>query len=124
MKTKTKKLTAMQKEWIARVLLVLLFVGLPMLLSAQITLAGEDSGIKAIREKIVGLLCNFLMTAAAIVLVAGVGWHGFKYMSKGKDERGEDSMSELKSGLTRIGIGAAICFGAGMIGKVIANALM
>ncbi|MDR1226827.1 MAG: hypothetical protein LBK47_08025 [Prevotellaceae bacterium] len=117
---KKRKLTAVQKEWIARVALALLLVGLPLVVQAQGYSTGtEDSTFKAIRDKIVNGFTTILMTVAAAVALIYPGYYLVMYAMASGEDRGKEHMDKLKSGIGRVLIGCGGAFAAGAIGKAV-----
>lgn len=121
-------LTARQKEWFTRLLLMLVFVGLPTLLNAQGTAntayAGEDADAAKIRIRLVNLFTIILTSIAIGIVLIKPGWHFVIYALHNGEERGQEAMNKLKAGLTTVAIGCGGALSVGLIGNLIAKALV
>ncbi|GHV64526.1 hypothetical protein FACS1894199_02990 [Bacteroidia bacterium] len=111
------KLSAIQKEWLMRGLMVVLFVGVPTLADAQ----AKDAGLETIGSAIRSMVTTAITTIVLVVAVVRAGMIGIAFASKDSEERGEEDSKKLKSGLLRIGIGTAIALGANLIGNFFAK---
>ncbi|GHT16751.1 hypothetical protein AGMMS4956_19760 [Bacteroidia bacterium] len=79
------RFNAVQKEWLARVVMVAVFVGLPMLADAAPT---EDANISKIGKTITNIVMTLIATAVLAVGLIRCGMLGITYMAKPENERG------------------------------------
>ncbi len=129
MKTKTRKnvMIVQQREWIARVLLVFLFVGLPTLLNAQgatTTFAGEDATLSPLRNKIVNVITVIVTSLAIGVMLIKPAILGITYAMHDDEERGQEAMKKLKAGIGKVALGCGIALSAGVIGNYLVKGLL